>query len=162
MGSKNVTRAIEPLALFHRICILSHTETSLKTTSNLNYHYTLCHYSVKKACKKQKKKSKLLNFEGMWYPYIIKRQICDWCSFRLHCVLWTRGKTFNETTTTYVSYIERHFGSNWYIVFYGHEVVGLKSMEHQRRYTKCTPDIIIHANNAITVSRERFLSNLNK
>ncbi len=64
--------------------------------------------------------------------------------FPLHRMLRTRGTTFNETTTTSVSYIERNFGSNFLIVFDGYEEVGWKCMEHQRRYTKCVPNIIIH------------------
>ncbi len=79
--------------------------------------------------------------------------------FLLHRVLWIRGKTFNETTTTYVSNIEKHFDSNCYIVFYGYEEIDFKRMGQQKRYTKCAPDIIIRGNKAITVSQELFLSN---
>ncbi len=46
-------------------------------------------------------------------------------------------------------------------VFYGYKEVGLKCMEHQRRYTKYVPDIVIHEDNVVTVSQELFLSNRN-
>ncbi len=84
----------------------------------------------------------------------------DW-GFILRYVLWTRGETFNETTITYVFYIESHFVWNCHIILHGYEEVGLKSMQHQRRYTKCAPDKTIHGYNAITISQELFLSNSN-
>ncbi len=156
---KKVTMAMEPLTIFQRICILPESDASLENY----FQFELLPYPLSlfdKAGMQKTKKSKLYSVLQDCDVYISSKDkfVIDG-SFLLHRMLWTRGKTFNETTTTYVSHIERHFGSNCRNIFGGYKEKRLKSMEHRRQYTKCVPDIIIHRDNTITVSRELFLSN---
>ncbi len=135
-----MTRAIEPLALFLRICVRPPSDTSLENY----FQFELSPYLLSlfdKTGMRKTRKSELYSILQECDVHISSRDrfVIDG-SFLLHHVLWTRrGKTFKETTTTYVSYIEKTL----------------------RWYTKCVPDIIIHGDNTITVSQELLLSNSN-
>ncbi len=152
---------MEPLALFQRIYILSHSDTSLENY----FQFELSPHPLSlfdEAAMQKTRKSELYSILQECDVLISsKDKFAIDGGFLLHLMLCTRGKTFNETITISVSFSERHFVSKCRIVFDGCEEVGLKMTEHQRRYTKCAPNIIIYGDNAITVIRELCLSNSN-
>lgn len=77
--------------------------------------------------------------------------------FLLHCVVWT-GKTYDDICTTYVRYLKKHY-PKCHVVFDGYKEIALKSMEHQRRYMKSAPDIVVTGDKPVTVKQDLFLAN---
>ncbi len=107
LGPKKVNRVIELLALFQRIYILPHKDTLLE--NYFQFELSPDPLSLFEEAGMQKiRKSELYSILQECDVHLSSKDkfVIDG-GFLLHCVLWTRGKTF-ETATTYVSYIEKH------------------------------------------------------
>ncbi len=111
-----MTRVIESLALFQRICILPHCDTSLENYFQFELSpYPLSLFDETDMWKTRKSEPYPIWLECNVHLSSNDKFVIDG-DFLLHHVMWTRGKTFNETATTYVFYIQRHFGSNCHTV----------------------------------------------
>jgi len=82
--------------------------------------------------------------------------------FLLHRVIWQMRQTFELICESYITYVEKHFGTDVNIVFDGYEnnAKSIKSSERQRRrlHKKCS-DVFFESHMIVPVSKENFLSN---
>ncbi|RYA69285.1 hypothetical protein DD595_25480, partial [Enterobacter cloacae complex sp. 4DZ3-17B2] len=81
-------------------------------------------------------------------------------------VVWDKVTNFKLICTKYVTYVQKHFGTNICIVFDGYtndkSISGTKSAERERRIRKKqSPDVVFDENTTPTISQDKFLSNAN-
>lgn len=80
--------------------------------------------------------------------------------FLLHRVVWHQNETFDSICTTYVNYVQKHFGSNTIIVF--DIIIAATAMEQLRRSSKLlSADVLFDETMNVTVSQDKFLFNSN-
>ena len=75
-------------------------------------------------------------------------------------LVWKKGKTFSEICKSYVSHLKKHYGTDTTVVFDGY-ASSTKDMTHIRRANgKVGKTIILSLNNKLTVTKDKFLVNV--
>lgn len=157
------TVPVDPLLLFQRISAMK------KSTEELQeyFQYELAPYPVSlfddTGMRKTKKSSIFDNFEPVIsQPDFENATYIIYGGFLLHRVIWHQNDAFNSICSTYVHYVQKHFGSNTIIVFDGYlnSSKSVKSMEQLRRSSKLSSDeILFDETMNATVSQDDFLAN---
>ncbi|GBN52434.1 hypothetical protein AVEN_89000-1 [Araneus ventricosus] len=78
----------------------------------------------------------------------------------IHHVVWPKQETFGDVCTTYMSYINRHYGDEVTVVFDGYpeSSVNTKVIERQKQST--SREIIFNESTVLFDPQTQFLSNL--
>jgi hypothetical protein len=75
----------------------------------------------------------------------------------LHKVKWSNSGTYSEVVSQYVTYVQKHFGLNCFIIFDGYcNGPTIKDHEHQKRAVKSCPDIDVEGNKPVYKNQAAF------
>jgi hypothetical protein len=78
----------------------------------------------------------------------------------LHMVSWCDGGSYADVAQQYVAYVNRHYDTTAIVVFDGYCTgPATKDHEHQRRSSKCAPDVVFSATKIAYRSQAAFLAN---
>ena len=156
---KKKSYTLDPLTLFHRICVLQEESSDLK--SYLSYElapYPLALFN-EVGMRKNTKSELYAVFRDSQpmdvhnYHYVVDG------GYLLHKVVWPPQQTFGNLLSIYLEYVKKHFGQNVSVIFDGYEKACLKDAERRRRYTATAPDIVIDKNTPVTTKQQLFLAN---
>jgi len=81
----------------------------------------------------------------------------------LHKIRWTKGATYADLATHYVTFVKSKFGNNSRVVFDGYPTApSTKDHEHKRRQSKASkiaPRVNLEATKQVMFEREQFMAN---
>ncbi|KMQ87541.1 hypothetical protein RF55_13145 [Lasius niger] len=129
---RDTTVPIDPLLLFQRISVMKRSNKELRDY----LQYELAPYPVSLFDELGMRKTKKSSFFDNFTPSQLQPDfenvtyVVDG-GFLLHRVVWHQNETFDSICTTYVNYVQKHFGSNTIIVFdgYNNSNNSVKAME---------------------------------
>ena len=81
--------------------------------------------------------------------------------YLLRRVVWPQNGSYGDLYSTYVSYVQRHFGTTSYVIFDGYgDAQSTKTVEQNRRAKKLqAAEILFTDDMPITIRQDRFLTN---
>lgn len=166
IGNKKIA-CINPLTLFHRLCVVKQSEEDLKHC----FSFELAPYPTSLFTEEGLRKGTKSSLYEAFTPLQdvtpnIKSFVVDGGYF-LHKVVWNRNDKFRSICQKYESYLRKHYGSNITVVFDGYpsdaEQRATKSAERFRRLKTygTSADIIFNEETNVAVTQEKFLANEN-
>lgn len=156
---------INPLLIFQRLSLKIQSKNDMK--NYLNYELALFPLSLfEDGCMRKTQKSTFYeNFDSInELPSDNIVYIIDG-GFLLHKVVWYQNGSIKEISEQYITYIEKHFSKDSYVVFDGYPdsatSSSTKSIERIRKRKNVGREIHFDQSTKITFSQEKFLSNEN-
>lgn len=163
-GDRIVT--VNPLTLFHRLCVLKQSDEELRDFFTYELSPIPMSLFTEEGMRKGTKSSLYSAFQPVSFDEkhgTTKFVVVDG-GHLLHKVVWPRNSSFGSIADRYTQYIIAHYGSNVAVVFDGYPTdaakKGTKSSERLRRAkSHSSLEIIFDEKTMAQVSQENFLSN---
>lgn len=164
IGERKVT--VNPLTLFHRLCILKESDEELKEF----FTHELSPFPMSLFTEEGMRKSTKSSFYAAFTPVSLD-EIQGKATYvvvdgghLLHKVVWPRSASFGTIAAKYIQYLKTHYGSNVAVVFDGYPSdaaqKNTKSSERVRRSRAISsPDVIFDESTIAPVAQDKFLSN---
>ena len=156
---------IDPLLIFHRMCIAKKSEEELQQY----LQFELSPYPLSLFCERGMRKGTKSSLYKIVKP--CPNEIGVGSSihvidggFLLHRVVWHRNESFAAICTNYIQYVKRHYGSNSIIIFDGYPAdpakKNTKSAERLlRSQAQASADVLFDESMIATFTQARFLAN---
>lgn len=164
VGNKQV--AVDPLTLFHRLCVLKQSDEEMQSFFN----YELSPFPMSMFSQEGMRKGTKSSFYAAFTPVDIENTqgkskfvVVDG-GHLLHKVVWPKTSSFETVAARYVQYLDARYGQNVAVVFDGYpseaEHKGTKSSERDRRaMAHSAPEVIFEENTIPQIPQDKFLSN---
>lgn len=164
VDNKQVT--VDPLTLFHRLCVLKQSDEELREF----FTYELSPIPMSLFSEEGMRKGTKSTLYSVFQPVTLNEEqgltkfvVVDG-GHLLHKVVWPRSSSFGAIADRYIQYITAHYGSNVAVVFDGYPVDAVqkntKSSERLRRAkSHSSREIIVDEKTMAQVPQQKFLSN---
>lgn len=158
---------VDPLTLFQRVCVAKKSEDDLKRLFKFELAPFPMSLFTEEGMRKGTKSAMYSLFTPIEEVNLGNRQ-CNVIDggYLLHKVVWnkTPTTTFEMLCSTYINYVQRHFGSNVIVVFDGYPTnagyQSTKASERARRSAlQSATKVVFSSSTMVTIAQEKFLGN---
>ncbi|GBL88779.1 hypothetical protein AVEN_158909-1 [Araneus ventricosus] len=160
----NISIVVDPLMLFHRLCIAEQSDDDLKAFFKFQLSPFPISLFTGEGMRKGTKSSLYTSFspitedvkpEGSQYVMVDGGHL-------LHKIVWRQQATFGAIADRYVQYLNNKYGQDMAVIFDGYpddDKKSTKNCERFRRAAHSSPDVMFHEETVLQCTQVKLLAN---